>query len=81
MTDVIITALISGLCVAVPSIVATVMSNSKHQELIEYKIGQLEQKVDKHNNVIERTYTLEHAVEALEDQVHDLSDRLKGAHI
>ena len=80
MNDVVITALISGLCVAIPSIVATVFTNSKHQELIEYKIDQLEKKVDKHNSVIERTYDLERTVQTLEDKLSDLSERLKGAH-
>lgn len=81
MNDVILTALISGLCVAVPSIVATVMSNSRHQGLIEYKIEQLEKKVDKHNGVIDRTYNLEFSVESLQEQVQNLSDRLNGAHL
>ena len=81
MTEVIVTSLISGLCVAVPSIVATVVTNSKHQGLIDYKIDQLDKKVDKHNIVIERTYELEQTVKNLEDKVSDISDRLKGAHI
>ena len=80
MNDVVVTALISGLCVAIPSIVATVFTNSKHQELIEYKIDQLEKKVDKHNSVIERTYDLERTVQTLEDKLSDLSERIKGAH-
>lgn len=81
MTEVIVTSLISGLCVAVPAIVATVVTNSKHQGLIDYKIDQLDKKVDKHNSVIERTYELEQTVKNLEDKVYDISDRLKGAHI
>lgn len=81
MTEVIVTSLISGLCVAVPAIVATVVTNSKHQSLIDYKIDQLEKKVDKHNSVIERTYELEQTVKNLEDNVSDISDQLKGAHI
>lgn len=81
MTEVIVTSLISGLCVAVPAIVATVVTNSKHQGLIDYKIDQLDKKVDKHNSVIERTYELEQTVKNLKDKVSDISDRLKGAHI
>lgn len=59
MTEVILTALISGLCVAIPSVIATMSSNSKHSALVDYRIEQLDKKVEKHNNIVERTYILE----------------------
>lgn len=37
--------------------------------LINYKVSQLEKKVDKHNNVIERTIKLETEVEEIEKQL------------
>lgn len=63
---VVITAIISGLCVAIPSIIATVTANRKDNSLIKYRIEKLENKVDKHNNIIERTYKLEERVSILE---------------
>ena len=68
-----ITALISGLCVAIPSVIATISSNRKSQTLIDYKIQELDKKVEKHNNIIERTY-------ALEDEVHILEEKMKLYH-
>lgn len=68
-----ITALISGLCVAIPSVIATISSNRKSQALIDYKIQELDKKVEKHNNIIERTY-------ALEDEVHILEEKMKLYH-
>lgn len=62
----IITSVISGLCVAIPSIIATVTANRKDNSLIKYRIEKLENKVDKHNNIIERTYKLEERVSVLE---------------
>lgn len=64
-----LTALISGLCVAIPSLIATISSNRKSQALIEYKIEELDKKVEKHNTVIERTYALEHEVNILEEKM------------
>lgn len=46
--------------------------------LISYRLEQLEQKVDKHNNMIERTYNLERRADVMEEKMsvanHRLSD-------
>lgn len=61
MDNTIIVALIAS----VPSVIATIVSNSKAQALMEYKIQQLDNKVEKHNKVIERTFKLEEDVKIL----------------
>lgn len=68
MTE-IITAIISGLCVAIPSIIATISSNKKSNDLILYRINQLDTKVHEHNNLIDRMYKIESRVTLLEDEV------------
>ena len=52
----IVVALIS----AVGSFMGVYISNRKAATLIEYRIGQLEAKVEKHNSLIERTYKPHH---------------------
>lgn len=47
-------------------------ANRKSSALIAYKIGELEKKVDKHNQVVERTFILEGKVTELEHNVRDL---------
>jgi hypothetical protein len=46
--------------------------------LIEYKLEELTKKVDKHNNVIERTYKLEETAHVQDEQIkvanHRISD-------
>ena len=46
--------------------------------LISYRLEQLEQKVDKHNNMVERTYNLERRADVMEEKMsvanHRLSD-------
>lgn len=60
------------LIVAIPSlislagiIITAIITNS----LVSYRVGQLEKKVDKHNNIIERTFALESKVELLEKEI------------
>lgn len=77
MSDVVVTSLISGLCVAVPSIIATILSNKKNNDLIQYRIVQLEQKVDKHNNVIERVYKLEQTSAVREEEIKVANHRIE----
>ncbi len=47
------------------------------QKLTQYRLSQLEDKVNKHNNLIDRTYRLEGRMENAE---HDIKD-LKRFHI
>lgn len=65
----IIVAIISGLCVAVPSIIATVSSNKKSNELVLYRIDKLDEKVHEHNQLIDRMYKVESRVTLLEDDI------------
>lgn len=67
MTEIII-AVISGLCVAIPSIIATISSNKKSNDLILYRINELDNKVHEHNNLIDRMYKVENRVTLLEDE-------------
>ena len=62
-------AVISGLCVAIPSLIATMSSNKKTTSLMMYRIEQLEKKQDKHNTLIERTYKLEEDVKLIKEEV------------
>jgi len=66
--------------VAVLSLVGTLVgayaANRKATSLINYRIDKLEVKVDKHNNVIERTYELEKNQAVLEDKIKSAQHRL-----
>lgn len=71
----ILVAVISGLCVAVPSIIATLTSNKKNNDLVLYRIEELDSKVHEHNNLIDRMYKIESRVTLLEDNYREV----KGA--
>lgn len=64
----VVIAIISGLCVGVPSVFATIMSNKKSQAVMEYKIDELDKKVHEHNNLIDRMYKVENRVTLLEEK-------------
>lgn len=65
----IIIAVISGLCVAIPSIIATLSSNKKNNDLVIYRINELDKKVHEHNSLIDRMYKVESRVTLLEDDL------------
>ena len=50
---------------------AGILTGSK---LTNYRLEQLEKKVEKHNNVVERTYMLEGQVKELQHEVTDLKE-------
>ena len=67
----IVPALITGLL----SLAGVYFANRKSSALIEYRLKELEKKVDRHNQVVERTYQLEGRMNEVE---HDIRD-MKGA--
>ena len=51
---------------AVLSFLGVYISNRKSAAVMEWRLKELEKKVDKHNQVIERTFKLEQRVDDLE---------------
>lgn len=64
MTEAIIVAAL-GL---VGTLVGSYLANRKSTALIAYRLEQLEQKVSKYNNLVERTYALEESVALLDER-------------
>ena len=56
------------------------LSNHAQQEktraLMEYKLDELTKRVDKHNNVVERTYHLEEALSIQEEKMKVANHRI-----
>lgn len=68
MSEVIIVALISFSGTILGSLLGILTA----QKLTQYRLGQLEEKVEKHNQVIDRTTKLEGRMDAVENEVKDL---------
>ena len=64
------------ICIAVLALVGTLggsfLSHRKTTALVAYRLEQLENKVNEHNQVIERTYELEKSKALFEERVHRL---------
>ena len=69
----IVPALITGLL----SLAGVYFANRKSSALIEYRLKELEKKVDRHNQVVERTYQLEGRMNEVEHDVRDLKGATK----
>ena len=48
------------------------ISNRKQAALVAYRLEKLEEKVDKHNSVVERMYRLEETVKNLQDELKEI---------
>lgn len=75
----IIVAVISGLCVAIPSIYTTLKSSKANNELVEYKINDLKDdvkilsdKVQAHNNFGIRLTKVEENMNIIKEEINDL---------
>lgn len=74
MTDALL-ALGSAVITGVLSLIGVYMANRKSAALIEYRIKQLEAKVEKHNSVVERTFVLEGKMNEVEHDIRDMKAR------
>ena len=58
----------------VGSLMGSLLGVMTSNKLTQYRIAQLEEKVSKHNSIVERTYKLEGAVTELQHDVRDLKE-------
>ena len=71
MTEVVIVAILSLIGTLVGSLGGIMAAN----RLTNYRIQQLEEKVEKHNKVIERVYNLEKNEALIKEEIEHLSHR------
>lgn len=66
---VIIGALISGSVSLVVCIITQTAQNKVTRALFEYRLAQLEKKMDKHNNLIDRMYQAEENIAVIQEKL------------
>ena len=68
--------------VAICSLVGTIYGSragvKEANELVNYKLEQLTDKVNKHNNLIERMYSVEEHETIIEEKIKAINHRLKA---
>ena len=73
--------IISGIISAGAAIIVCVITQTtqarKTEALLSYKLDELTKRVDKHNNVVERTYKLEEQTAVQEEQIKVANHRIE----
>lgn len=72
MSETIVVAILSLIGTLAGSLLGILTAN----KLTNYRIEQLEKKVEKHNQIIERVYNLEKNGAVLEQEIEDEKDRI-----
>lgn len=71
----------ASIAVAILSLLGTLggayLANRKSTALIAYRLEKLEEKVNRHNSVIERTYRLEEQEQLLEERIKVANHRIE----
>lgn len=65
-------AIIGGLSVAIPSVIATITSNKRNNELVIYRINELDTEVKKYNNLKDRMTVVEKDVAIIKDDIKEI---------
>lgn len=84
MSDPVIVGIITAVAAVVCQVIISLSGRSAAQRereesnrLIVYRLEQLETKVDKHNNVIERVYNLEKDADVIKEQIKVANHRIE----
>ena len=82
MNTAIVTALISGLCVAIPTIISVIYTsntrdavNEERIKFLSEKIDDLTAKVEKHNQLVERMTAVERDIKTAFNRLDDLKGK------
>lgn len=75
--EVIISSCVSAAVTLIVCMINSKTQNDKTRALMEYKLDELTKRVDKHNNVIDRTYHLEEAVKITQNDIVVANHRIK----
>lgn len=71
---------VSTIIVAFLALVGTLtgayLSNSKVKALLAYRLERLEERVNKHNNLVERTYRIEEEQEIIKEKIKVANHRI-----
>lgn len=70
--ETILAAVISAAAALIVCLITNHAQAEKTRALLEYKIDDLTKRMDKHNNVIERTYKLEGQMTEVQHDIRDL---------
>lgn len=68
--------LIATIITAGGSFAGVYLSNRKSQALMEYRIGELEKKMDKHNSIVERVFKIEGRMDEAEHDIRDMKSKI-----
>ena len=68
----IIVACITG----VVTLIGVILSNSKSRAVMEVKLDALSEKIEKHNQVLERTYRLEQDMAVVQNDIENLTRKV-----
>lgn len=65
-----------GIIIAILSLAGTFLGTFSGIKLISYRLEQLEKKVEKHNNLVERQYNIEKITAVLSEDIKAVDRRL-----
>lgn len=75
--ETILAAVISGAVTLVVCLVNNHAQAEKTRALLDYRLSELEKKVDKHNHIVERTFRLEGDMEVVHEQIKVANHRIE----
>ena len=74
--ETVVSALIGGLFSLIVCLITNKSQHDKTIALVSYRIEQLEKEVQRHNNLVERTYNLEQRIAVQEEQIKVVNHRI-----
>ncbi len=71
-----ISTIIVALLALIGTLTGAYLSNNKTKALLAYRLERLEERVNKHNSLVERTYHIEEEQEIIKEKIKEANRRI-----
>ncbi len=78
MSEAIIVAVVTGVLSLAGTLGGSFLAQRKSAALVAHRLRELEKKVDKHNNLVERMTIAERDIKFIQDDIDEIKDELKS---
>ena len=72
MSETVLAAIVSAIAAIVVCVISNAIQHASSKKILDFRLGALETKMDKHNSLIERTYILEKDVAVIKNDIEDM---------
>lgn len=74
MSETLLCAIISAASAILVCVISSFIQHASSKKILDFRLAELEKKMDKHNNLIERVYIVEKEIAVIKNDMNDMKN-------